>query len=129
MKKQITRSYHLIITLAIVITIITGLLLLLLNNTTEALNSYSGEVSQFVNMNLYQTYLLFGLIALAFLVILHLLYRSYKLRIKSESENVQFREKSALKKKKQQSQKNGIEILLNLPRMQSPFIAMGKLFT
>jgi PAS domain S-box-containing protein len=85
MKNQFIRSHHLIITLTTVITIITGL--------------------WFVNNNLIQPYLLIGFIGLAFFAISFFMYRSYKLRVKSESEYEQLREKSALIEKAAESEK------------------------
>ena len=72
---------------------------------TLVLNLPSGEVTRFVNRNLFQSYLLLGLMALTFFLISFFIYRSYKLRVKSESENEHLWEKNILKEKVAESEK------------------------
>ena len=72
---------------------------------TLVLNMPAEDVTWFVKKNLFQSYLLLGLIALSFFTISYLIYRSYKLRVREEAENEQLREKNALKEKIAESEK------------------------
>jgi PAS domain S-box-containing protein len=72
---------------------------------TLVLNLPSEDVIHFVKKNLFQSYLLIGLIGLTFFTISFFIYRSYKIRVKTESENEQLREKNALKEKIEESEK------------------------
>jgi PAS domain S-box-containing protein len=69
------------------------------------LNLPSEEVTHFVKKNLWQLYLLLGLLAITFFIISFFIYRSYKQRVRAEAENDQLREKSVLKEKVAESEK------------------------
>jgi hypothetical protein len=65
----------------------------------------SKEVTQFVLKNLLQSYFLLGMIVFTFFIISYLIYRSYRLRIRTEAENEQLKEKSDLEEKAAESER------------------------